>query len=248
MLRVFRADLHIHTCLSPCGSLEMLPGRIVAEAKRKRLDIVGICDHNTAENVTVVKRAGEGKELKVLGGMEITSREEVHLLALFDGEKDLFELQSLIYDSLPGINNEQVLGEQLVVNEENEVIGSNDRLLMGATRLPIRKIVEAVHSLGGLAIASHIDREGFGIIGQLGFIPKGLGLDGLGISPRLSPEKAGLRFPQVLTFPMVTFSDAHVLEDIGRKSTSFLMEEATVGEIKKALRGEEGRKVMIQPK
>ena len=245
MLKRFEADLHIHTCLSPCGESRMSPRRIVEQAKLKGLDIIGICDHNSAENVACAKKVGEKEGLAVIGGIEVTSREEVHILAFFDEDKDLFELANLIYENLPGINNERVFGQQIVVNEHDEVLGFNKKLLIGATVLPLHQIVDSIHSLSGLAIASHIDRESFSIIGQLGFIPDGLKLDGLEVSPRLSLKKAQLDFGETFDLPLVTFSDAHTLEDVGKSFTCLLIEEANVKEIRKALSGEDGRKVVI---
>jgi len=245
MLRKFEADLHIHTCLSPCCESRMSPRRIVEQAKLRGLDIIGICDHNSAENVACAKKVGEKEGFPVIGGIEVTSQEEVHILAFFDEDEDLFELANLIYENLPGINEERVFGKQIVVNEDDEVLSFNKRLLIGATVLPLQQIVERIHSSGGLAIASHIDRESFSIIGQLGFIPDGLSLDGLEVSARTSLEKARLEFGEVLDFPLVTFSDAHTLEDVGKSFTGFLIEEANVKEIRKALFGEDGRKVMI---
>jgi len=245
MLRKFEADLHIHTCLSPCCESRMSPRRIVKRAKLKGLDMLGICDHNSAENVVCAKKVGEREGLAVIGGIEVTSQEEVHILAFFDEDEDLFKLADLIYENLPGTNNERVFGEQIVVNEDDEVLGFNKRLLIGATVLPLQQIVERIHSLGGLVIASHVDRESFSIIGQLGFIPDGLELDGLEVSPRLSLEKAQLEFGQALGFPLVTFSDAHTLEDVGKSFTSFLIGKANTKEIRKALFGQDGRRVMI---
>ncbi len=237
-------DLHIHTCLSPCGDLEMLPSKIVERARLLGLNAIGICDHNSAENVVVVKKAGEREGLATIGGIEITSREEVHILAFFDKEKDLFELQRIVYENLPGINDEEVFGKQAVVDEYDKVLGFNERLLIGATGLSIEKIVDAIHSLGGLAIASHIDRERFSILGQLGFIPDTLDLDGLEVSPKTSLERERLKSFQALDFPIVTFSDAHTLEDIGKSSTYFLIKEININEIKKALSGEDGRSIL----
>jgi len=245
MLKRFEADLHIHTCLSPCGESRMSPRRIVKQAKLKGLDIIGICDHNSAENVVCAKKVGAKEGLAVIGGIEVTSQEEAHILAFFDEDNDLFELANLIYENLPGINNERVFGQQIVVNEDDEVLGFNKRLLIGATVLPLHQIVDRIHSLSGLAIASHIDRESFSIIGQLGFIPDGLELDGLEVSPRLSLKKAQLEFGETFDFPLVTFSDAHTLEDVGKSFTCLLIEEANVKEIRKALSGEDGRKVVI---
>ena len=245
MLKRFEADLHIHTCLSPCCESRMTPKRIVERAKLRGLNIIGICDHNSAENVTCAKNVGEKEGLAVIGGIEVTSQEEAHILAFFDENRDLFELAKLIDENLPGINDERVFGEQIVVNEDDKVLSFNKRLLIGATVLPLHQIVDRIHSSSGLAIASHIDRESFSIIGQLGFIPDGLELDGLEVSPRLSLKKAQLEFGEAFNFPLVTFSDAHTLEDVGKSSTCLLIEEANTKEIRKALSGKDGRKVMI---
>jgi len=242
MLKEFKADLHIHTCLSPCASDEMSPQRIVEQAKINKLDIIGICDHNSAENVTATRKTGEREKIVVIGGIEVTSQEEVHILALFDNEKDLFEFQAVIYEKLSGFNDEKSFGKQLIVNDNNEIIGCNNKLLIGATSLPVHKIVQTICFLGGLAIASHIDRERFSIFGQLGYIPEGLPLDALELSPNCDRRKRNLKD---YGFPLVTFSDAHFPEDIGKSFTIFLMEEANIEEIRKALSGVDYRKVMF---
>ncbi len=249
MLRKFKADLHIHTSLSPCADEEMFPQSIIKQAKINDLDIVGICDHNSAENVVATKKIGQREDVAVIGGIEATSQEEVHILALFDKIKELFEFQEIIYKKLSGFNDEKVFGKQLIINENNEVVGSNNRLLIGATSLSLQEIVQAIYSLGGLTIASHIDREIYSIIAQLGFIPEGLLLDALELSPNYERKTVCVADrqvnPELYGFSLVTFSDAHFLKDIGKSFTVFLMEEASIGEIKKALSGEDGRKVMI---
>lgn len=211
------------------------------EAQRKGLNFVGICDHNSVENVSAAKKAGEREKISVIGGMEVTSREEVHILALFDEASELQALQQVIYENLPGTNDERMYGDQVVVNEDDEVIGFNKKLLMGATEIPLYEIVELIHRLKGLAIASHIDREGFGIIGQLGFIPEDLRLDAVEFT--VPPKKDQVAFAK--DFPIVVSSDAHVLEEIGRKRTRFLLKEITVEELGKSFRGEAGRRVVL---
>ena len=244
MLKKIKADLHIHTCLSPCGDMEMTPMAIVEKARSKGLDVIGICDHNSSENVAAVKKAGEKNNLKVLGGMEVTSKEEVHILALFDEDKKLSELQETVYENLKGKNDEEFFGYQLIVDEQNEIIDFNKKLLIGATDLTVDRIVELIHSLNGLAIASHIDRERFSLIGQLGFVPEGLELDGLELSPGYMSKKKKLDFPMSSGFPLVTFSDAHYIDDIGKTSTTFLLDNITVIELKKALKNKDGRSIL----
>ena len=197
MLKEYRADLHIHTILSPCTEhTEMSPHAIVKRALQLGLDIIAICDHNSCENVTPTRKISLHTELVVLAGIEIASREEVHTLGLFDGEDEAFKVQEVVYNNLPGENDEASFGYQVVVNEKGEVVHFNKRLLIGATTLSLGKIVDLIHSFNGLAIASHIDREAYSIIGQLGFIPQGLALDALELSPRISVEEARKRFLQ----------------------------------------------------
>jgi len=240
-LKEFKADLHIHTCLSPCADASMLPGRIVKQAKLKCLDIIGICDHNSAENVLAVKAAGQRVGVQVLGGIEISSQEEVHIMGFFDNDRALRIMQEVIYKNLPGENKQDVFGEQLVADDRDKIIGINPKLLIGAVDLCVERIVALIKSLDGLAIASHIDRQPFGIIGQLGFIPEGLELDALEVS-------AGCSFAKISEykkygFPVVKFSDAHFLQDIGNVSTLFSLNAPEFSEINLALRGAEERRV-----
>ena len=187
-----------------------------------------------------MKKSAEREGLNVIGGVEITSSEEVHILALLDDEENLFSLQKIIYDHLPGLNDERRFGEQVVANEDDEVLDFNTRLLIGATELSIDDIVRIIHKLNGLAIAAHIDRESFSIIGQLGFIPQGLQLDAVEVSARGNVED----FKHIV-FPIITSSDAHKLDDIGSRVTGFCMEDVNLEEMKKSLLGQDGRKVII---
>lgn len=239
-MKTFKADLHIHTCLSYCAELEMTPKNIVKESEKRGLNIIGICDHNSSENVISVKKCAENMNLDIIGGIEITSKEEVHVLALFDNEKSLYKMQQIIYDNLIETKDEKIYGDQVIVNENDEVLGFNKNLLLGSVELSIESIVNSIHELGGIAIASHVDRERFGIISQLGFIPEGLVLDALEIS-----NKNRIQDFNNKSLPIVTFSDAHSLKEIGRNYTSFFMENPTFAEMKKSLRGIEGRKIEI---
>ena len=229
--------MHLHTCLSPCADSRMQATAIVERAKKAGLDMIAICDHNSAENVAALAKAGARAGLAVIGGMEVTSSEEVHILALFDTEADLMYMQDMVYENLPGENSEEAFGSQIVVDEWDNIVGKNRRLLIGATTLTVEQIVDSIHRWAGLAIASHVDRERFSLIGQLGFIPKGLELDALEVS---APSSVIREYG----YPVVTSSDAHFLDDIGRRSTCFMIETASLGEIKKALRRELGRRIV----
>ena len=248
MLKKVKADLHVHSCLSPCADEQMVPRKIIDRAKMNDLDMVAICDHNSAENVMVTQEIGQKEDVTVIGGIEATSQEEIHILALFDNTERLFEFQAVIYENLSGLNNQKVFGRQVIVDQDGQIIGLNNRLLIGATSLSLQEIVDTIRRLDGLAIASHIDRDSFSVISQLGFIPEELRFDPLELSPRyqypVSCSKGHRPDPKHYGFPLVTFSDAHCLSDIGKNVTLFLMKEPSVEEMKKALRGQDGRKVM----
>ncbi len=243
-LRRYRADLHIHTCLSPCGELSSSPRRVVRRAIEAGLDIIAVTDHNSAENTAAAVRAAAGTGLTVLPGMELTSSEEAHLLAIFGSLSDLRPAQAEVYRNLPAIPVRKSLVEnQVVVNEDDDVIRFSRRCLLGATRLDVRAIVNLIHRWGGLVIASHIDKEAFSVVSQLGFIPSGLELDAIELSPRADLAAARATIPRDAAVPLVQFSDAHRPEDIGAAFTDLLLAGPTLREIGMAFRSEDGRRV-----
>jgi len=241
-LKVLLADLHIHTCLSPCATLDMTPRKIVKEAQKKKLDIIAITDHNSAENSGAVMGVARGTGLTVIPGMEITTSEEIHIVALFENVRASLAMQALVYEQLqPGENDEDLFGMQVIANEFDEVEGMNTRLLIGAARMDLDQVVDRIHQLKGLAVAAHIDRDAFSVLGQLGFIPGGLNLDALEISRRMNLKQARIAFSHLERFPFVTSSDAHDLEDIGTRPTSFRMAGPELSELRRALKGVGGR-------
>lgn len=234
-------DLHLHTCLSPCAQRNMTPPVIVERAIAQSLDAIGIADHNSAANVGAVKRAGARAGLAVLGGMEIASREEVHLLAFFDEEEALRSMDALVRQHLSGENDPEFFGLQELVDADGLVRGVAGELLAGSTDLTVGEIVRAVHDREGLAIASHIDRPSYSIIAQLGFIPTDLPLDGVELSPRAAGYPLVDREALTGGRRWATFSDAHQPDDVGSSFTVFRVERPTVSELRDAFRGERGR-------
>ncbi|MBN2209483.1 MAG: PHP domain-containing protein [Candidatus Coatesbacteria bacterium] len=244
MLRLW-ADFHVHTCLSPCADDAMTPRAVVETALGRGLSLIAICDHNSAENVESAVLAAESLPLSVLPGMEVTSAEEVHVLGIFESPKSALALQEIVYKHLtPGRNDERLFGYQFVVDQYDYVTSENERLLTGATDLSIDQVVESIHDLGGLAIASHIQRERFGLLYQLGFVPDSLSLDAVELTSKTTLKEVGDRFGCSLEFPVVYDSDAHFMEDIGKLRTEFAVLAPTFSEIALALRGAEGRQIV----
>lgn len=249
MLRTFSSDFHIHSCLSPCGDLDMSPRNIVRRSLERGLDIIAITDHNASENILAAMEAARGTSLTVFAGMEVTSEEEAHLLVLFDEMEPMNLFQQWVYENLPDFGLDSATVEnQVIANAQDEVEGFNHHLLLGATSLSFQQLVDKALELNGLAVASHVDKESFSIIAQLGFIPAELNLDGLEISPFKTLSQAREIFPDANRFPLLKFSDAHYLDELGIQTTSFLIEEPTISELRMALRGEEGRGIEVREK
>lgn len=211
------------------------------------MQMIAVTDHNSAQNVEAVVNCGKIHGLKVIPGMEIASREEVHLVCLLRSIGSALELQRIVYDALPGGKNEPVhFGRQLVMDMEGSIRGECDRLLAGAADLSLDDVVRVVHGLGGLVIAAHVDRPSFSVIANLGIVPTDAGFDALEISSALNRDEAVAKFPFIGRFPLVTASDAHFPGDIGRSPTLFLLEKMDLEEIRMAFQGRGGREYLIQ--
>lgn len=244
MLNVFNCDLHIHTCLSPCAELDMHPQAIVRQAILRQLDMIAVCDHNASANAAYVIAAASGTNLRVLPGMEVTTQEEVHMLALFESLSGLARLQAVIDEHLFGQNDETKFGVQAIVNEHGEVEGLSDQLLIGATDLSMDRIVGYIHEFDGLAIPAHIDRESFSVLSQLGFIDDSAGFDALEISKRTGIAKGRIQYADLRRYPFITSSDAHFIKDIGTSPTGIMMETTGFAEFRQALLQQNGRHIL----
>jgi len=242
----YRADLHIHTVLSPCGDLEMSPAKIIEKAREKGLDIIGITDHNTTRHCKLISKLAEPEGIFVLMGAEVTTREEVHCLTFFENDEKLSEFQLYLETYLPPVpNNTEKFGYQVVVDENEQIIDEIEFLLLSALDQSIEQIEHKVHSLGGIFIPAHIDRPSYSIISQLGFIPKDLMIDGIEISAKCKVESVMPFLTKHKAKSIIRNSDAHYTENIGNAFTSFEMEHRSFEEIKLALKGFEGRKVTV---
>ena len=242
----YRADLHIHTVLSPCGDLEMSPANIIEKAREKGLDIIGITDHNTTRHCKLIRKLAEPAGIFVLMGAEVTTREEVHCLTFFENDDQLSEFQVYLEKHLPPVpNNTEMFGYQVVVDEDEQIIDEIEVLLISALDQSIEQIEAKVHSLGGIFIPAHIDRPSYSIISQLGFIPADLLIDGIEISANGKIASVIPFLGEQAELTVIRDSDAHYIENIGNAFSIFEIEHCTFSEVKLALQGKLGRKVII---
>lgn len=242
----YQADMHIHTVLSPCGDLSMSPVNIVERAESIGLKVIAITDHNSTLHGPVIKKLAEKRGIMSIFGAEITTKEEVHCLCLFETENQRSIFQSFIEQNFSGIkNNPELFGHQVVVNENEEILDEIEPLLISALKVNIDEVEKQVHQLGGLFIPAHIDRPKYSLISQLGFIPKDLNFDSLEISRNTPKEKVLKDFSYIKNLRFIKSSDAHNLNQIGTANTQLLMESVSWNEVRMAILGIEGRELII---
>lgn len=219
----------------------MIPPLIVSTAVEKGIHLIAITDHNSSANISAVITAAKGTDIKVLAGMELQTKEEVHVLCLFDDLDQVLVFQKIIDSKLPDfVNDPEHFGEQFIIDGTGDFIRNETRLLSTSADISIKAAWQEVSDLGGLFIPAHIDRDAYGLITVLGFVPPDIHPDALEISKHVTPDNIKIKYPQILSFPFIQSGDAHFLDDILGWNQLFV-EKPTIMEIKKALNGIDGR-------
>ena len=226
----------------------MIPPLIVQEALNHHIDIIAITDHNASANVRAVQKAAEGTGLTVLPGMEVQTREDIHLLCLFASLSDLETWQHQIDLALPNaLNQPEHFGEQFVVDASGEFIRSEPRLLLTSTEFSIEEVMEKVSCLHGIVLPAHVDRSAFGLFPTLGFLASWWHFPALEISRHITPETLHEKFPSSKNHTLIQNGDVHRLDEFLGTSL-FNLDAPTLSEIHMALRDENGRSVRLEKK
>lgn len=234
-MRKIRADIHIHSLLSPCASLDMTPAVIISCALSKGLDMIALSDHNTTLHCELAVTLGRESGITVLRAVEVTSTEEAHSVVILPNEQARASFQRWLekrYILIP--NDPLVFGDQVIIDRDENIIGEIEHYLPAAINASIDEVEAAAHSHGGLFIPAHIDRPSMSIISQLGFIPENLIIDAIEVVGTSSYSH----------YPVIKNSDAHMPSHIGRRYTEYMVEEASFSELAMAIRGEQGRHII----
>ncbi len=218
-------DLHIHSCLSPCGDNDSTPNNIAGMGELNGLNIMALTDHNTSKNCPAFFEAAKKHGIIPIAGMELTTAEEIHFICLFEELETALQFDEIVSSRLiPIKNNVDIFGEQLILNKDDEIIGSYDYLLSNATDISLEEAHKIVHSLGGIIYPAHIDRSSYGILSVLGFLPTTPKFSVLEVAqkdklPEIT-QKIGLNNEKI-----IFSSDAHNLWDINEKENFFELDD-----------------------
>jgi PHP family Zn ribbon phosphoesterase len=223
----------------------MIPPLIVKRALELALGIIAITDHNSAENVASVIEAAEGSDLTVLPGMEVQTREEVHLLCLFDSVQQTLDWQEFVYAHLPPLkNNDSLFGPQFVVDASGDFVRYNERLLLTSTSLSVEQVAHEIELRSGLCIAAHVDRPAFSLLANLGFVPDNVPFSAMEVTRQTPWQELQEQHPSLSGYPFIRSGDAHRLSEMS-DNTIFTLHEPTLAEISMALRHQNGRRVKV---
>lgn len=206
-------DFHIHSDLSPCADKDMTPNNIVNMAYIKGLNMIAVTDHNSIENYRAIEKIAKGLNIITIAGMEINTKEEVHILSYFRDYSSAKAVSDLIYESLPEIyNKKDIFGEQNIYNENDEKIGSLDKLLISASRYTLKEIYEIVINHNGVIVPAHVNKKSNGILGVLGFFPTDIEFEFIELS---NSTELNERIKKLTgNYKKLVNSDAHILENI----------------------------------
>ncbi|MDY5230367.1 MAG: PHP domain-containing protein [Eubacteriales bacterium] len=225
-------DFHIHSALSPCGDNDMTPNNLINMSIIKGLDAVALTDHNACENVRAAA-AVAGDKIIFIPGMEVETSEEVHIVTLFPTADAAEEMQRILVDSSPYIpNRPEIFGNQYIMDENDEICGEIDRMLVTASGLDIYTVVAAAKDLGGIAYPAHIDRESYSVLSNLGFIPPDLDISSVEITEK---SRTALEGEYSNRYNIITSSDAHYLWDISERNHYIEVSDASVRGILNAI-------------
>lgn len=208
-------DLHLHSCLSPCGDDEMTPFNLVNMAKVLGFDIIALTDHNSVKNCRAAVRAGENAGITVVPGMELCTSEEIHVVCLFPDVEKAENFGKIIYQNIPKIKNKpHIFGNQLVMDSADGVLESEDILLTTASFISIDDVPELVKKNGGVCFPAHIDRASYSIISALGTFSENLNVPCFELTPQADEKQYLEKYPATRGKRLLRNSDAHYLENM----------------------------------
>ncbi|MDR0821534.1 MAG: PHP domain-containing protein [Oscillospiraceae bacterium] len=230
-------DLHIHSCLSPCGDNDSTPTNIAALGAMLGLQVMALTDHNTALNCPAFFAAAKANGVLPIAGMELTTEEEIHAVCLFAELEDALRFSEYVYERLFPIDNDpEVYGDQLIMNENEEVIGTVRKCLINATTIDFYSASGIVAEFGGVLFPAHIERKAFSLISSLGFVPDDCGFNTVEIRSPAAVENLKATHPYLSRCRIIHDSDAHTLENLSTEGRTLELTELSAKAVIELLR------------
>lgn len=238
MARLFY-DLHLHSCLSPCGDKEMTPNNMVNMAKLLGYDMIALTDHNSCRNTPAAVKVGQNAGITVVPGMELTTEEEAHVVCLFPTPEDALAFEEIVSKRrVRVLNDPKIFGEQLILDEDDCVVGQESDLLINATTISVEQVIPLAKSCNGTAFPAHVDKSAYSVIASLGVIPPEAGFTAAEISPTGNLHALLRTNPELNAMVLLRNSDAHYLENMPEPSAWIDLPENSAACLIQAVNGE----------
>lgn len=219
-------DFHLHSCLSPCGDDDMTPWNMVNMAKILGLDIIAVTDHNSCGNCRSAMKVGELAGITVVPGMELCTAEEIHCVCLFDDIEKAEQFSLYVKGTMPPVRNrEEIFGNQLLMDEGDTILGTEEILLTTASSIGIDSLPGIVKEYGGVCFPAHIDRESYSILSSLGDFPPELEVNAFELTPKADEKEYFSNYDFLEGKKLLRNSDAHYLENMREREFSLELEE-----------------------
>ncbi len=208
----YRYDLHMHSCLSPCGDDDMTPNNMVNMAALLGCQILAVTDHNTCRNAPAAMRVGEQAGVLVIPGMELCTAEEAHVVCLFETAEEALAFDAYVEEHTMKIpNRPEIFGEQLILDENDEYVGKIDHLLITAADISVNDVQQIVKQYGGVAFPAHVDKDAYSVTASLGAIPPEAEFTAAEVSAGGDMTVLGKLYPELQDMVILHDSDAHYL-------------------------------------
>lgn len=221
-------DLHIHSCLSPCGDNDMTPYNLVNMAKLLGYNMIALTDHNSCLNCESAMKIGEEIGLVVVPGMELCTVEEIHTVCLFKSLDDAMRFSEFIHSSMPPVENDvRIYGEQRIVDTEDNILGYEDILLTTASNVSIDDLSKTVSEYGGACFPAHLDRASYSILSVLGFLYPELSFKVAEFTKKAFLPQYQEKHPLLKGMKILRNSDAHYLENLPESENEIDLPECT---------------------
>ena len=224
----FFYDLHMHSCLSPCGDMDMTPNNLVNMAKLLGLDVIALTDHNTSLNCEAAMKVGDAIGLLVIPGMELTTSEDIHAVCLFPALEQALAFSEYVDKNRIHVRNKaEIYGRQVIMNENDEEIGEIDDLLLPGTFIGIYDAYQKAKGFGGICYPAHIDRDSLSILSVLGEIDAYCGFKTAELADISKLDELKKQHPILDGMNIITCSDAHYLENMRDAANTIELPELT---------------------
>ena len=237
-MREYRYDLHVHSCLSPCGDSDMTPNNLVQMALLSGCEILAITDHNTCRNAPAVLEAGERNGLLVLPGMELCTSEEAHVVCLFETLEGALDFDRYVYEHMPHVKNKpEIFGQQPILDGSDEQVGEEENLLLVSSFIGVDQVVELTSQYGGVAFPAHVDRDSYSVIASLGAIPPEAGFTAAELTRECDAQEYVKLHPELQGLALFRDSDSLYVYLLAGDPWTLALPERSVKAVLDAVRG-----------